>query len=68
MINEVFDWCVEILEYTARLLNMSYEEVNIWLFCIIEPIIFLWMLGYIINLRRELKRTRKSNEANQNLT
>lgn len=68
MINEVFDWCVEILEYTARLLNMSYEEVNIWLFCIIEPIIFLWMLGYIINLRRELKRARKSNEVNQNLT
>lgn len=59
--NDIFNVCVEILEYAARFLNMTYEEVNVWLFCIIEPLIFLAMLAYIIHIRRKLKRVLNLN-------
>ncbi|MBK8954945.1 MAG: hypothetical protein IPM34_05230 [Saprospiraceae bacterium] len=54
MINELFNWCVELLENWAAALGMTYEEINIWIFCIIEPIVFLLMLGYIIYLRKKI--------------
>lgn len=46
--NLVFKWCVETLKDWAHRLNMSYEEINIWIFCIIEPTIFLLMLLVIV--------------------
>lgn len=59
MMNKVFDWCVEVLKYYAKLLGITYEEINIWIFCIIEPIIFFVMLGIIINLYRKNKALTK---------
>ena len=41
--NKTFKWCVDLLEALALKLHMTYEEVNIWLFVIIEPIIFLFI-------------------------
>ena len=45
--NKTFKWCVDLLEALALKLHMTYEEVNIWIFVIIEPIIFLFMLWVI---------------------
>ncbi len=53
--NNLFYKCVSILKWLAELLNMTYEEVNIWIFIIIEPVIFLLMLIYIIVLRNKNK-------------
>lgn len=41
--NNVFYWCVQFLASIANLIGMTYEEINIWIFCIIEPIIFILM-------------------------
>ncbi len=46
--NQVFKWCVEFLEFYANCFNMTYEELNVWIFCIIEPIVFFIMLFVII--------------------
>ncbi len=46
--NEVFKWCVELLELYAKRWDMTYEELNVWIFCIIEPIVFFIMLFMII--------------------
>ena len=44
----IFDWCVKLLVRSAELLGLTYNEVNVWIFVIIEPLIFLLMLLVII--------------------
>ncbi len=60
-VNALFDWCVHTLIVGAHYLGISYNEINIWVFCIIEPIIFILMLVLIIwqwiRLRRLNKRS-----------
>ena len=56
--NKTFNWCVELLEALALKLHMTYEEVNIWIFVIIEPIIFLLMLWIIFMQNRKIKSLR----------
>ncbi len=46
--DQVFDWCVNILVLYAHRFNITYKEINVWIFCIIEPIIFFLMLFIII--------------------
>ena len=53
--NEVFDACVAILIWIADLFEITYKEANIWIFVIIEPILFIVMLYKIIKQRREIK-------------
>ena len=53
--NEVFDICVAILIWIADLFEITYKEANIWIFVIIEPILFIAMLCMIIKQRREIK-------------
>ena len=53
--NEVFDICVAILIWIADLFEITYKEANIWIFVIIEPILFIVMLYKIIKQRREIK-------------
>jgi len=57
--NEAFYWCVDVLKFYANKLGITYEEINIWIFCIIEPIIFFFMLGMMINLYLKNKALKK---------
>lgn len=36
-VDTLFNWCVLLLIDWANFLNISYEEINIWLFVIIVP-------------------------------
>ena len=58
--NKVFYWCVDILVLYAKKLGITYEAINVWIFCIIEPIVFLLMLGIIIRQARRLRSLKKS--------
>ena len=49
--NEVFDICVAILIWIADLFRVTYKEANIWIFVIIEPLMFLLMLYVLIKQR-----------------
>ena len=40
-IDIIFDWCVNLLHKIADILGISYEEINIWLFLIIGPTLFI---------------------------
>ena len=59
-INYTFDWCVTLLEQTAYLLGLTYQEINVWLFCIILPIILQIMMIQIIMLRIKVNSLKKS--------
>lgn len=55
-VNEVFLWCVQTLEWLAATLGMTYEEVNVWIFCIIWPIVTLWLVIWVATLYWRLSR------------
>ena len=57
--NELFTKCAEFLYWLAPLVGMTYKEINIWIFVIIEPIVFLIMLLIIIKLKVDNKRLKK---------
>lgn len=39
--NELFYFCVFILKWGSLKLGMTYEELNIWVFVVIHPLITL---------------------------
>jgi len=43
--NQIFDWCVNVLVYWANVLGITYKEINVWIFVVIWPILtILWMV------------------------
>lgn len=56
MYDQLFKYCVHLLQVWGKAVNMTYNEINIWIFCIIEPIIFFSMLAVIIKNNFTIKR------------
>ena len=50
-IDYAFDWCVILLINVAKMIGITYEEINVWLFCIILPIVLLILFFEVIRLR-----------------
>ena len=50
-IDQTFDYCVQLLSDLASILGITYEEINVWLFCVIWPLLTLLMFGEILRLR-----------------
>ena len=65
--NEIFNWCVELLQWGALKLGTTYEVINVWIFCIIEPIVFLGMLIFIIRQRRIIRQLKRVLDLHQAL-
>ncbi|MDC0563689.1 hypothetical protein OAP51_02650 [Alphaproteobacteria bacterium] len=54
-IDKTFDWCVLLLVEVASLLGITYEEINVWLFVIILPLVLVASLTSNILLVLRLK-------------
>ena len=54
--DNLFDACVELLIWLSNILGLSYKEINIWIFVIIEPIIFVFMFVLSLNLRNKIDK------------
>lgn len=50
-IDTIFNFCVRLLYDVANILGVSYEEINVWLFCIIWPFLSLILFAEVIRLR-----------------
>jgi hypothetical protein len=59
-IDTLFRLCVVFLVDAAKILGISYEEINIWLFVVIHPLITLVLLFWVMHLRRKIKRLKQS--------
>lgn len=57
--NTVFYWCVKLLEIYSAKLGITYEELNVWLFVIIYPILFLILLTYGLYFHVKYSNLRK---------
>ena len=50
-IDAVFDFCVILLVDAAKILGITYEEINVWLFVVIWPLLSLVLFAEVIRLR-----------------
>ena len=59
IINFIFHGSVEGLIVLARLLGMTYQEINVWLFCVAWPLLTLLLMYavfFLVRQNRELMR------------
>ena len=58
-VDVIFNICVKFLYDAAAILGITYEEINVWLFCVIWPIVTIYMSYEIIKLRLRIARLSK---------
>lgn len=63
--HELFDICVDILSWTAGVFGITYKEANIWIFVIIEPVVFAVMLWVIVHQRGRITELTKRATGSQ---
>ena len=56
----VFNYCVKLLYDAASFVGISYEEINVWVFCILWPIATIIILGEIVRLKIKIRRFKHS--------
>lgn len=54
-VDNLFNSCVLFLVHIASLLGVTYEELNVYLFCIAWPIITVYMMFRILYLRWKIR-------------
>ncbi len=54
-VDNLFNSCVLFLVQIASLLEVTYEELNVYLFCIAWPIITVYMMFRILYLRWKIR-------------
>ena len=56
-IDNTFNFCVILLYNIGSLFGITYEEINVWLFVVIWPLISLIMFAEIIRLRLKINKS-----------
>ena len=57
-IDAIFRYCVVLLVNMAKVIGISYEALNIWVFIIVQPLIIFLLFVKVIRLRRKVKNVR----------
>ena len=55
LVEFIFNTCVVILDSTRRAIGLNYEEINVLVFVVLQPLFTVFLLVTIIKLRRKLK-------------
>ena len=55
----VFNYCVKLLYDVASIMDISYEEINVWVFCIVWPIATIIILGEMVRLKIQIRRFKR---------
>lgn len=55
MMDQIFDWCVNVLVYWAGILGITYKEINVWVFVIIWPVLTVILIGIIVVQRKTIR-------------
>lgn len=61
----VFNQCVDFLMWLAPLLGLTYNEINVWIFCVIWPLITLALIGIVVYLWLRLRAANEKGELTQ---
>ena len=60
--NAIFDWCVDLLYAWSSMLGITYEELNVIIFVLLYPILIVFLIGYIIRLKRKIKKLQTQHQ------
>ena len=60
MMDQIFDWCVNVLIYWAGMFGITYKEINVWVFVIIWPILTIMLMGILVIQRRIIHQLSKN--------
>ena len=58
----VFYISVEFLLLLATILGCTYNEINVWIFCILGPAVFLGLVIWNLKLKRKIKTLINGND------
>jgi hypothetical protein len=61
MIDRIFDWCVQVLLYWAGIFEITYKEINVWVFVIVWPILTIVLVAVIIKQWQRIQQRSKKN-------
>jgi len=61
MMDQIFDWCVNVLIYWANIFGITYKEINVWVFVIIWPILTIGLVAIIVRQRQRIQQLSKKN-------
>ena len=61
MMDQIFDWCVNMLIYWANTFGITYKEINVWVFVIIWPILTIEPVAIIVRQRQKIQQFSKQN-------
>ena len=57
--DQIFDWCVQVLVYWAGILDITYKEINVWVFVILWPIVTILLVAIIVWQRQRIHQLSK---------
>ena len=55
-VDALFKLCVVFLVDLANLIGISYEEINIWIFVIIWPLLTIYQTTRIVMLKHKIRK------------
>ncbi len=62
MMDQIFDWCVNVLVCWAGILGITYKEINVWVFVILWPLLTVTLIGIIAVQRRAIRQRSKGQQ------
>jgi len=62
-IDTIFDCAVIALYQVAGLMGITYEEINVWLFCVAWPVVTVLLAYVALSLFRQNRRLRREARA-----
>ena len=60
-IDMTFNWSVIALYEVAGWFNITYEEINVWLFCVAWPLLTLLLMYAVFLLVRQNRELRRES-------
>lgn len=54
----IFQFCVYVLMVLADLFGTTYERVNVWIFCVVWPVLTIALIVVVVWQRRTIRRLR----------
>ncbi|MGJ7529878.1 hypothetical protein [Variovorax sp. GB1P17] len=57
-VDHVFDWCVNFLIHWAKVLGITYNEINVYVFCVLWPILTLVLCFLVVYQRTTIRALR----------
>lgn len=55
MTTAVFDLCVRLLELLAGLLGATYIAINVWIFCVIWPLLTVGLIVVVVMQHKRIR-------------